>query len=913
MRWNLDNRCGFRRSWVGRIICAIALLFVDAVFAQPTRIYLANDDHTDYLWTANGATYRRVFPEMIDYYLALSDATTTNASPYQSRFNCDGSFWLWTYEHERSPAEFARVMGRIRDGHLSAPLTTLVSCYGGQPAEAVLRGMYYAGHLERRFDHRFTLAVAMENQSLPLGLATLWAGAGARYSWRGICGCASHLPGNLGQRAHEIYWYTGLDGKRVLMKWHSLANGDNKSIGGYAEAYDPVASVKYLDADPGFLGRYTDPAVSGPYRVRGAFGFGWDALARKTGTNISGFPYADHFHEVARAQSNADRQVFASNEEDFFRDFEESYGAHLPSETVTYGNEWELLSASMAETSARVKRAVEKLRAAEALSTLVSLQQPGFLRGREGVRDRAFVNLGLYWEHDWTADGPVSRDVRAAWQEQLAAEIESYVDTLHQDAADRLGTLIANPNRKRRFYVFNPLGWTRSDAADLPYTGPTDIHVHDLSSDRDVPHQFQARGGTNILRILAGDLPPVGYKVFEIRAGPGAAPTEPAATVSADHARLDNGIVNLKLDPDGAIASFSDKSQGAAELAATIDGLKLNDLVADDTEGSALSVEDSGPVSVTVKCVSTAGKAHTTRITLYAGSRRVDIRNEITENFSDVRHWAFSFNLTSPEVHTEEVGAVILAKRQSDGGHYSDNLARYDYLTVNHFADLTDGTNTRGVTLANADCAFARFGRSSATNLDTATPQLGLLAGGQVDGPGLGIKNQNGATNFLQRFSLRAHGAYDQVAAMKFGLECQNPPVTGLVTGDGRSPYPANRFTLLSIDNPNVLLWALKPHDDGVEQGIVARLWNQSDTPGRFVLSVASGPLTLARRLTHVETALDDLPTTNGVLRDTLPAQGFGTYGFALRRSGFATRPQSKSGVVRRNSGTELPLADTKL
>ena len=157
-------------------------------------------------------------------------------------------------------------------------------------------------------------------------------------------------------------------------------------------------------------------------------------------------------------------------------------------------------------------------------------------------------------------------------------------------------------------------------------------------------------------------------------------------------------------------------------------------------------VENRGPVSVTLKCVSGAGRQHTTRITLFRDSDRVEIRNEITENFDDVRHWAFSFNLPSPDVHTEEVGAVIRARTQSHGGDYADTHARYDYLTLNHFADITDGANTRGVTLANADCAFAQLGQSTPATLDTATPQIHVLAGGQVDGPSLGIPAQNGAT-----------------------------------------------------------------------------------------------------------------------------------------------------------------------
>jgi alpha-mannosidase len=860
------------------------LMASTAMGAEPKRIYLANDDHTDYMWTADAETYNRVFVDMLDYYLRLADDTTTNAAPFQSRFNADGSYWLWQYERRKSHVDFERLIARLKDGHISAPMTTLVSCYGGQPAEAVMRGMYYAGRLERRFHHRFALAVAMENQSLPLGLASLWAGSGSKYSWRGVCGCASRLPGNLAQRAHEIYWYTGVDGQRVLMKWHSLADGDNKSIGGYAEAFDPVAAVDYIDSNASFLKRYTDPSIAGPYLVRGAFGFGWDALDRKTGASLSGFPNAGHFHDVARAQSTADRHVIASNEEDFFKDFEAVYGAHLPSECVTYGNEWDLYSVSMAETSARVKRSVEKLRAAELMATMVSLQHPGFMHGREAARDLAFVNLGLYWEHDWTADGPVSRAYRAAWQELLADEIEFYVNSLHADAETQLGALIRNPDPKaQRFFVLNPLGWARTDCADFAYNGSKNIHVRDLSTGQDVPHQFVNLSGATFLRVLAGDVPSAGYKTYEILNGPGAAPTNSAAIVGPGNASLENSGVRLALNADGAIASFIDKTRPHVELAGDIGGLKLNDFAAGDTNGSAILVENSGPVSVTLLCVSGAGRQHTTRITLHRSSDRVEIRNEITENFSDVRHWSFSFNLPTPDVHTEEVGAVIRAKTKANGGDYADTHARYDYVTLNHFADITDGENTRGVTLANADCAFARLGHSTPDALDTTTPQINVLAGGQVDGPSLGICGQNGATHFLQRFAMRPHGAYDAVAAMKFGLESQNPLIASAVSGTTNSPYAEARYSLLKIDHPAILLWALKPHDDGIEHGVVARVWNLAPEPGRMRLTCAA-PLAGARRVTHIETPLETLVLKDSFLETTIPAHRIETFSLTLLR-----------------------------
>ena len=586
---------------------------------------------------------------------------------------------------------------------------------------------------------------------------------------------------------------------------------------------------------------------------------------------------------IAQAHSNDKRQVFVSNVEDFFEDFEATHGAALPTETVTYGNEWDLYCASMAETSARVRRSVEKLRAAELMAALVSLGKPGFLHGREPARDLAFTDLGLYWEHDWTADGPVSRAHRAAWQELLASEIEYYVNSLHADAALQLGALIQKPaTQAPRFYVLNPLGWPRTDHADFAYSGSKNIHVRDLSSSLDVPHQFIKLSGVPYLRVLASDVPSTGYKTFEILSGPGSAPTNTAALAGVANTALETSRLKLVIEPDGAIASFTDKAQPDRELAGAINGLKLNDFAAHDNSGAPVLVENSGPVSVTLKCVSTAGHPHTTRITLVRDSDRVAIENEITENFSDVRHWAFSFNIAAPDIHTEEVGAIIRAKTKANGGDYADTHARYDYVTLNHFADITDGANAYGVTLANADCAFAKLGQSTPGSLDTQTPQVSVLAGGQVDGSWLGIRGQNGAAHFLQRFALHPHGPYQPAAAMKFALEFQNPLVTGAVIGVTNSPYPSTNHSLLTVSNPNVLLWTLKPHEDGIDHGLVVRVWNQASeaSPVRFATAL---PLSRAQRLTHIETPLEPMAVTNGVLGATIPARRIESYNLKPR------------------------------
>jgi alpha-mannosidase len=911
----MSPRCAqaIRLPMVLAVISSGSLLTVPAPAAEGTtvkRIYLAPDDHTDYMWTLDEEGYRRAFLEMLDYYLDQIDATANNPPPYQARWNCDGSFWLWTYERNKPAQDFERLIVRVRDGHISVPLTALASCYGGQPAEAVLRGMYYAGSLERRYQLRFPLALAIEDQTMPFGLGALWAGAGAKYSWRGICACASRMR-DAGDRAHDIYWWKGADGSRILMKWNSLLT-NNQSLGGYAEARDPFGVVDLVDNDPRFQRRW-------PYPVIGAFGKGWDDA--KTLTN--------EFIRAAQSKTTGRRQVIVSNEEDFFRDFEATCGAQIPELSAGFGNEWDLYSASLAEVTARVRRAVEKLRNAEAMATLVSLQRPDFARNRAAARDQAWMNLGLYWEHDWTADGKaIGRETRAAWQRRLAEQIESYVYSLHADATQALGAMIRLPGTKKgrqkaedreqttelvelspggsvkaeglgdgsttsagshrqasldaatqnaarpRFFAFNSLGWTRTDVADLPWSGAEPVHVVDVSSGRQTPSQRVTVNGGRCLRVLAPDVPPVGYKVFEIRPGPGEKHPD-AATVTGNV--IENSSYRITVAERGAITSLIDKTRGNREFTAQIDGRALNDL---GPGSGRLEVENAGPVSVTLLALSTEPLVHTSRVTLIRDSRRIEIDNAITQNFGDVRTWGFAFNLEDPDVWHEEVGAVIRAKLLGQGGHYSPRNARYDWLTMNHFVDM-GGKGEVGVALANGDCGFLQLGHSTVARLDTATPLIAALIGGQVDGPKLGIPDQGGDRYFRQRFALQTRGRFNPVEAMRFALEHQNPLVAGLVTGGAL--YPQESFSLLKVTRPELFLWAVKPAEEGIDRGVIVRLWNMAHHPVQGEIEFGRA-VRRALRTTHLETDLSEVPLIDGRLPVSPAAQQLRTYRLAFAR-----------------------------
>jgi len=181
--------------------------------------------------------------------------------------------------------------------------------------------------------------------------------------------------------------------------------------------------------------------------------------------------------------------------------------------------------------------------------------------------------------------------------------------------------------------------------------------------------------------------------------------------------------------------------------------------------------------------------------------------------------------------------------------------------------------------LANADCAFFRVGESTPERLDARSPNLAVLAGGQVDGDKLGIRSQGGDAYFLQRFALLPHGPYSQLAAMKAALEQQNPFVVGAVTGGAESPYPPERFSLVEISAPEALLWALKPAEEGIGAGVIARIWNQSDAPMQATLTLRAPGWTTsdARRCTHLETDLEGLKPEAGAVPVAMNRQGMAT------------------------------------
>ncbi len=512
------------------------------------------------------------------------------------------------------------------------------------------------------------------------------------------------------------------------------------------------------------------------------------------------------------------------------------------------------------------------------MATIVARTNPTFARTLDSLRREAWMSLGLFWEHDFGGGGPnVTSDERAAWQIRMQQTFSDYVSQLYTLAKTNLANQVKLNSSNPQFVVFNPLGWTRTDYADYPYSGSLPVHVIDVTTNTEVKSEVINKNGAQYLRILAANVPSVGYKVFEIRTGAGASFSN-TGTVNNSAQTIDNDFFTITFTNQGVITSLIDKTHGNKQLVNSgsnqdyINNIGRNTTYAGNgnSGGGSFSVQNNGPVSLTVAINSTALIKHQTNLTVFKDIPRVEIYNNELENFGqDSLYTTFSFNnssISSPTIWHEENGAVINAKKVSNGGNYADQQARYDWLTLNHFAAVSSNGNY-GVSLSNEDCYFMKTGNSTANTLDENTAKLNVMVGGRVDN--LGLDNQGNTNSFNQRYAITTYNTYSPANSMKRALEHQNSFVTASLTNT-TGILPDSNYSFMNISDSNAVLWALKPAETGMDVGgAVARVWNLANTSTVTSVNFAD-KIVEAKNITHIETDLSDASFSNNVLNATI-------------------------------------------
>jgi alpha-mannosidase len=824
------------------------LLTGPATAHDVTKVFLADDNHTDYGWNDTTTAYDQAMLAEIDYFLARIGATAGSPAAEQARFNADCWWYLRLYEQNRSAVAFQQLVEAIRSGHVTVPLNPFVELYGALPTEAAIRAGYYPGRIERRFGVPFLTAQEMENATIPWGVASLWAGSRTRYSWKGLCGdCGGYTLAPFRDQTTEVFRWQGPDDKELLMKWYQLM-GDNTSYGGYAEAREHLSAAGIQQAVDYFSTR--PPEIP----IVGLFGYGWDDVG----------PVTPDFEGVVRNWNDAHPgvQAVVSNEIDYFQALEPSRDA-LPRLRGGWGNDWDLWPTALAAESAQIRGAVERLRGAEALVAAIHLGDASVWQSHRDPLEAGLIDAFKYFEHTWGSAGLVPLSSVEANKVAWAASVDDRVRELEGDARTAFAAAFTTPSEDR-FAVMNPLGFTRTDVADLAIGSAGPFVVTDVDTGAEVPSQVVTRDGATSLRILARDVPSLGYRVYRYTPGtPAALPAAAAvndSTITGDH-------YQATLGARGDILSLTDLAAGGRELAGPV----LNDF----GSGTGTPVaENVGPVSATLVTDVTGPPARRVRVTLLREVDRVEIEDEILENDTDNRSYRFSASFASPPaIHFEEVGAIAQPGLAAQGGDFLPGT-RADFMTLNHFVDLSaDGY---AVTLSNADAFAMKIGNSDLTSFDLPSATVNVLALGNPSHSA--IADQGGATHFRNRFALRgAPGAYSGAAAMRMSLAHQNPLLAVALPRNGGGRFTAPTASLVSIDAPNVVATAFKPAEEG-NRGLVLRVWELEGRATDFTIAAAPLGLCRAYETSLVETDLGPVGVDAGSVHTSIAANEIKTY-----------------------------------
>jgi alpha-mannosidase len=829
-------------------IIVLLLGCLGAGSATAHRVYLMNDNHTDYGWNATTAEYDTSMLSEIDFYLDEIDRTSANPSAEQARFNADCWWYLYLYENNRTPQQFQRLINAMKSGHITIPLNPFVTLYGAIPTEAAIRAGYYPGRIERQYGVSFRLAQNIENHTNPWGLSSLWAGSGIYYTWKGVCNCATDTP--IQDRTEEVFRWQGPDDKELLMKWYQIEGTNNKSWGGYAEARANLSQNGIQAAIDRFSSRW--PFLP----MTGLFGAGWDDVYWESA----------EFVDIAQQwnASNSQDEVIVSNGIDYFEELE-GFKGELPILRGGWGNDWDLWPAALTEPTAITRRAVEQLRTAEALSVLAQWSDQDFWGPLRETLEQGFNGYFKYFEHGWDTVGGLPLqglvDNKLLWSDSF----KDSVTTLQGAAYSAVAALFTTPDEDR-FVVFNPLSFERTDVADLPWSNTASVRVVDLATGEEVASQPFSRNGQTYIRILAKNIPSMGYRTYRVEIAQPAV-LDDAATITGNS--IENERYRVELGPQGQIISAVDKF--ASKEIAGSGG--LNDF-GSGTAGSP-AAENPGPVSTTIMVDVAGTQSRRVRVTLFKEIDRIEIEDEILDNITSVRHYRFDVALTDPQIRFEEIGAIARPGLSAQVGDFLPGT-RAEYMTLNHFVSFEK--EDYNIVVSNWDAFTMRVGQSTPIAFDLPTSEVSVLAVGNPSG--FGIQDQGGENNFRHRFAvLGDSGAGSPAQAMRISLAHQNPLIPIRLPRNQVGPLTRHVLSLLSLDAENVLVTAFKPAEEP-ERGMVLRLWELDDMTTTANIDLSTFQPTEAAEVSLIETDVKPLTVSAGKVAVSLEANEIKTIRF---------------------------------
>jgi alpha-mannosidase len=434
------------------------------------------------------------------------------------------------------------------------------------------------------------------------------------------------------------------------------------------------------------------------------------------------------------------------------------------------------------------------------------------------------------------------------------------------EAATAAASRVFETGEEERVVVVNPLGFARTDYADLPIAGRGIFRVIDVVTGKEVLSQTVTTGERSKLRFLAEDVPALGYRQYRLEPGASSA-TAPAAVIAGSI--IESDWYRIETGQSGEITSAIDKRAGRSMTANPLNFV---------AEGKVIrsTAENVGPVSATLRLDIEGELDRVARLTLFREIDRLEIENVALGRPEAELSYVFDFGLENPEIRFEELGAIARPGLVAEGGNFLPGT-NAEFMTLNHFANIA-GDDDYNVTLSNWDAFAMRIGNSTPKQFDLPSSRIAVLAVGNPRDSG--FEAQGGAEYFVNRFALTGHqGGFSGADAMRASLAHQNPLRAIVVPPNQSGPLAEPALSLAPVSAGNVVVVAFKPAEDP-GGGYVLRLWELDGRDTSFEIDVSAFQATQAFETSLIETVREPMTLDEGKIAATIGANEIKTFRF---------------------------------
>jgi alpha-mannosidase len=553
--------------------------------------------------------------------------------------------------------------------------------------------------------------------------------------------------------------------------------------------------------------------------------------------------------------------VISANAEQMFLDITPSQAAGLP----RYTGEMELTNHSAGSLTSqgyqkRWLRKEELLADAAEKASLAAEWLGARPYPMQRLNDAWTLVMGGHF-HDIGAGTATPKSYEFAWNDDVIA-MNQFAGVLN-NATEAVTAALNTEAKGVPLVVFNPLNIAREDVveASVSFAGGMPKAVHVTGPDgKGVPAQI-----SNGKVIFAAKTPSVGYAVYDVQPGAGAAGV---AALKVSENSLENQYYRVKLNAEGDVSSIFDKSIGRellaapARLAISYDNpLHWPAWNMDwDQEQAApkayvggpakIRVVENGPARVALEVSrETAGSGFVQTIRLSAGDagKRVEFGNAIDWNTKESNLKA-SFPLAaSNQMATYNWDIGTIQRPSAEPKKFE--------VPSHQWIDLTDMNGEFGATIL-TDC------KNGSDKPNDHTIRLTLI---RTPGTRGGYADQGtqdiGHHEFL--YGISGHAADWREGQTDWQAQRLNDPLIAFeaprhVGALGRE------FSLLKVSNPRIRVLALKKAEQGDE--IIVRLVELDGKPQPDVRVTFDTAITAAREVNGQEQSLGTATVNGGVL-----------------------------------------------